>query len=76
MDSFLRTPLIHAANIGNETAVELLIEYGVNNPHEALNGQILNLNSVTTGGETALMKASAIGHVAICKRLIDVKCDI
>ena len=37
-DSLNRTPLHHACNIGNETAVELLIEYGFKNPHEALNG--------------------------------------
>ena len=62
----------HAANIGNETAVELLIEYGFKNPHEALNGQILELNGRSIGGETPLMKASALGHVGICKRLIEV----
>ena len=37
-DKIGRTPLMHAANAGNETAVELLIQYGYKNPHQALNG--------------------------------------
>ena len=73
-DSFNRTPLHHAANGGNETAVELLIEHGLTNPQ--LNGQILDINAITLGLETALMKAAAIGHVNICRRLIDAQCNI
>jgi len=37
-DRFGRTPLHHASNSGNLTAVKVLIERGLENPHPKLNG--------------------------------------
>ena len=66
VDKFGRNSLILAANVGNPSAVKLLLESGLHNPIPELNGQILNLNHQTIGGETALMKAAGIGQREIC----------
>ena len=69
-DNFGRTPLHHACNSGNLSAVKVLISRGLDAPHPKLNGQILNVNAQSIGGETPLMKAAACGNIDICVLLI------
>ena len=57
-DSFERTPLHHACNSGNLTAVCMLLEHSLYKPNPKLNGQKLEINAVTIGGETPLLKAA------------------
>ena len=62
-DMYSRTPLHHAAASSNLTAMNLLIEHCIVNPKPMLNGQVLDLNHQSVGGETALMKCVDFGNL-------------
>ena len=55
--------------------MKFLIEYGLINPSPDLNGQRLQLDHQTIGGETALMKAAGIGQTDICILLMKSGCN-
>ena len=67
---FGRTPLHHACRINNLTAIKFIMDKVVSEKKQ------IDINALSTGGQTPLMKAVEGGNIHIISILLEANADL